>query len=134
MTRSMRILSISATAALLTTGVAAAQNLSVDINRVSENEVNPQHGANAEASTGSSINVLPGGFRSMGIAALKQDDPAADSKATRTRGQPRNWAHPFPNAGSPLALPSTVIVTACPFLIALNAGPTAASKAASFVR
>jgi hypothetical protein len=42
-------------------------------------EVSRQHGANAAASTGSSINALPGRFRSMGIAALKHDGPEADS-------------------------------------------------------
>ena len=36
MTRSMRVLSISATAVLLATGVAVAQRLTVDINRISE--------------------------------------------------------------------------------------------------
>ena len=36
MNRSMRVLSISATAVLLATGVAVAQGLTIDINRISE--------------------------------------------------------------------------------------------------
>jgi hypothetical protein len=41
--------------------------------------------ANAAASTGSSINASPGRSRSMGIAALKHDDPVAGSDADPAR-------------------------------------------------
>src|SRR5437016_7887418 len=46
----------------------------------------------------------------------------------------RTTTYLFPNAGSPLSLPSTVIMTACPILMALEAGTKTDSKAASLVR
>jgi Cu-Zn family superoxide dismutase len=63
MTGSMRVLSISATAALLATGVAFAQQLTVDINRISEAGVGDKIGTVeiSEAKGGVSFKVAVNG-------------------------------------------------------------------------
>ena len=92
MTRSMRILSISATAALLTTGGAVAQQLSVDINRVSESGVGDKIGTVevSEARSGVTFKVavigLPKGQRGFHMHE-KGDCGAAMKDGKMTAGE-----------------------------------------------
>jgi Cu-Zn family superoxide dismutase len=89
MTRSMRVLSISVTAVLLATGVAVAQRLTVDINRVSEAGVGDKIGTveisetKAGVSFKVAVNGVPKGQRGFHMHEKGDCGPAMkDGKMT----------------------------------------------------
>ena len=89
MNRSMRVLSISATAVLLATGVAVAQGLTIDINRISEAGVGDKIGTVqiSEAKDGVTfkiaVNGVPQGRRGFHVHEKGDCRPAMkDGKMT----------------------------------------------------